>query len=341
LFSTTVQVSQIDETELSTLDDSDSSQSDDDDYKHGNNALHSTTQPPQFTLFGVIPLQAHAFTYLPMALLDVYGNYFTVMALKLTTLTSVSLFDALAIPSAMILSRLFLNRRYTTLHFLGVLACSVGIGLNVMQDYAVDVNDVLKTDYPNMIQGDLLAILAGFMFGVSNVLGEVAVRSMGGPNEYLGMVGFWGTVICAIQTLVIEQDEVAEFFGKSGNKSKTCGESLAWWLFTAYWATSVLSYLGTARFLQVSEATFFNLSLLTGDLWSVAFSVVAEKIVPKPAFFVALVFTVAGVVLYEMAPSPILEDRIDQAPRETQHDATAFETEEDSAEIQLTGVKYE
>lgn len=76
-----------------------------------------------------------------------------------------------------------------------------------------------------------------------------------------------------------------------------------------YFIASVLCYLGGSFFLQISEATFFNLSLLTGDLWSVAFSVIAEKIIPGVLFFVALMFILSGVVLYEMAPSPVLEDR--------------------------------
>ena len=64
------------------------------------------------------------------------------------------------------------------------------------------------------------------------------------------------------------------------------------------------------------EAAFFNLSLLTGDLWSVLFSIVAERIVPQPLFFVALVFVLSGVVLYEMAPSPVMEDRHAQVKAE-------------------------
>ena len=53
----------------------------------------------------------------------------------------------------------------------------------------------------------------------------------------------------------------------------------------------------------VSEATYLNLSLLTGDLWSVLFSVVVERIITSPLFFVALVLVLSGLVLYEIAPS--------------------------------------
>jgi len=69
-----------------------------------------------------------------------------------------------------------------------------------------------------------------------------------------------------------------------------------------------MSYKGASMFLMMSEAAFFNLSLLTGDLWSILFSIVAERIIPHSLFFVALVFVISGVVIYEMAPSPVLED---------------------------------
>lgn len=67
--------------------------------------------------------------------------------------------------------------------------------------------------------------------------------------------------------------------------------------------------MGASRFFQISEATFFGLSLLSGDLWSVIFSVFAEGIVPHSLFFIALVFVLGGMIIYEMAPSPVVGDR--------------------------------
>jgi solute carrier family 35 protein F1/2 len=59
-------------------------------------------------------------------------------------------------------------------------------------------------------------------------------------------------------------------------------------------------------FLQISDATFFNLSLMTGDAWAVAFSVFAEGIKPPPTFYIALILTMSGVIIYETAPSPVV-----------------------------------
>lgn len=278
-------------------------------------------------LLGVIPLKAPALLYLPMAILDFSANFCMLKAFKYTTITSVTLLDALAIPSAMLLSRLFLDRQYTNLHYLGVTCCSVGILLNVLKDYqqdehedagsgvagsgTVSVDDFVSLEYPQKLRGDLLAIMGGLLMGATNVAGEMAVRRMGGPLEYLGMLGFYCSIVCAIVSSWIERDQIAEFFGTGGDKSETCSERTAWYLLCAFLVSNVSYYVGAARFLQISEAAFFNLSLLTGDIWSVIFSVISEHIVPPSVFFFALIFTISGVVLYEMAPSPVLEDRED------------------------------
>ncbi len=103
-------------------------------------------------------------------------------------------------------------------------------------------------------------------------------------------------------------------------------------LFFTFAGVTMLNYAGTSRFLMISEAAFFNLSLLTGDLWSVVFSIFAENIIPQPLFFVALVFVLSGVVLYEMAPSPAL-------PGETKdYDGIhATEDEDDMGQPVVTG----
>jgi drug/metabolite transporter (DMT)-like permease len=149
-------------------------------YSHGGSNHNYTGTPssaaPYSFFFGIIPLQTPAWRYLLMSIMDVYANYFTVLAFKFTTITSVTVFDALAIPSAMILSRCFLSRRYTWIHLLGVASCMTGIIFNVLQDYKDDTNtgndDAISQAYPHKLRGDLLSITGGILFGANNVLGE-------------------------------------------------------------------------------------------------------------------------------------------------------------------------
>ena len=305
--------------------------------------------PSQNYTFLSIKLQRPVWNYVVLALIDVEANAITMLAFKYTTLTSVSLFDALAIPSAMILSRSFLGRKYTTIHLLGVTASMVGVILNVFQDYessdgttnndsdnnnntataATDTDDEL---YPHKLRGDLFAILGGIMYGISNVLVEMTVRTNGrNTTEYLGMLGACGFIIAFIQSMIFERDSIREFFGRdpdeSSSSSSNCTQAMGWWLYSVFVGVTVLSYVGASYFLTISEAAYFSLSLLTGDLWAVLFSIFAEQIIPGPIFFGALVLVLSGIIIYEMAPSPVLSDN-NSSDQEQRHQQVSRQLEE-------------
>ena len=251
--------------------------------------------------------------YALIGVIDVYANYTTILAFKYTTITSVSLFDALAIPSAIIMSRFCVGRRYTKTRLLGVLVCSTGIVINVKHDWLQDkqlasgngVNaeeELIEKDYPHKMAGDMLAIMGGILFGIDNTLQEVTVKDV--PLlEYLGCMTFFASIISFIQAMILEMDEIMAFFGKGENE--TCSETEGIILFLLFMVMSMVNYKGISSFLQISDVAFFNLSLLTGDAWAVAFIVCGEGIKPPVSFYVALIITVSGVFIYETAPSPV------------------------------------
>jgi solute carrier family 35 protein F1/2 len=275
--------------------------------------IDSTTNRPMFSSVR---------WYLLLAFFDVESNAITMLAFRYTTLTSVTLFGALAIPSAMVISRCIVfrsSRRYRPLHYVGVLVCMVGVVLNVFQDYESDTagtaNEEMKEEYPNKMWGDLCAITGGILYGLNDVLTEVTVSKAGGTTEYLAMVGACGFFISFLQSLLLEREDILQFFPDSNldsahdrnNNSETCSQQSGFLLLLAFVGATTGSYVGASRFLVLSEAAFFNLSLLTSDLWSVIFSVVAERIVPRPLFFPALAAVLSGVIIYETAPFPALE----------------------------------
>ena len=259
--------------------------------------------------YGSLQLQRPIWQYIIMAILDVEANAVTVLAFKYTTLTSVTLLDALAIPSSMMISKFFLARQYTWVHIAGVMVCIVGVLVNVLQDAESDLDATTVDErYPHKVWGDILATTGGIMFGLNDVLAEATVRKNASTTEYLSMIGLFGFLLSLVQASFMERDSILEFFGRDPADNLTCSVPQGWGLLALFVGVTLTSYMGASRFLMVSEAAFFNLSLLTGDLWSVVFSIVGEKIVPKPFFFVALVFVLGGVVLYEMAPHPVVED---------------------------------
>lgn len=281
----------------------------DDDECEGDGVVmqHHDDSSPRYWFCRVLPLEASPWAYLGIAFLDVEANYMTVLAYRYTTITSITLFDALAIPSAMILSWIFLGRRYTSIHYCGVIVCMSGVVYNVLADYETNLNSTSGSkEYPNKVLGDVLAISGGIVYGANDTLAETAVRRFGGPTEFLGMLGLFGLIISIIQAVILERSEIVEFF-QGGN---ACSVPTGLGLLLAYVFTNTLSYVGASRFLLLSEATFLNLSFLTGDFWSLFFSIVAERIVPSPLFFVALTLTISGVLIYELGPSPIVGEKV-------------------------------
>jgi len=86
---------------------------------------------------------------------------------------------------------------------------------------------------------------------------------------------------------------------------RTCAKSKGLLLLLTYILAIYLFNVGISRFLTVSESAFLALSLLTGDLWAVTFTVVAEKVAPSSLFYIAFIIIIIGVIIYETAPSPL------------------------------------
>jgi solute carrier family 35 protein F1/2 len=249
-------------------------------------------------LFG-IPLRAPLAVYFLIATMEVQAGYWTYSAFRYTTLTSITLLDALSLPSAMFLSRFLLKRRYIKVHYLGAIVCLAGIVVNMLADYQSDVSLGEGDPYPDKIVGDIYAVSGAIMTGVIHVFSEALITDFSGPVEYLGVVGLFAFFCASIMSLVLERTEIAQLVSGNG-----CSAAEGGILLAASVLTKGLAFSGTASFLLVSEAALLNLSLLTTDLWSATFSVLTEGITPPPLFWAALVVIFFGVFLYEMGPGP-------------------------------------
>ena len=245
-------------------------------YVEGNNTVNigstngvANAQTRQLTFAGLFPIHTPLYKYAVIAAVDVYANYTTILAYKYTTITSVAIFDALAIPSAIIVSKCFFGRRYTKIHYLGVFICFVGIAINILADYLEDEKienerngeesaqeQMIEESYPHRVAGDILAILGGVLFGISNTLQEVTVKD-GALLEYFGCFSFFASIITFFQAMIFEQDEITAFFTQSS--SETCSAREGKFLFLLFAIGGIGNYVGIGFFLQISDAAFFNL----------------------------------------------------------------------------------
>lgn len=260
--------------------------------------------------------------YFWIALLDVEGNFFTYVALKYTSIKSVALLDTLAIPAAMVSSYMVLKRRYSPAHLFGVAVCLLGASMMVFSDYeeAEEEAELDGSESGSSVSdaaaqyamiGDILAGLGGICFGIKDTLSEEVLKASKESNgdnvpsknaaqtEFLGMLGFYGLIISAVQVLLLERHLVHELF-----TSSTCPPSATFGMIFCIVFIFVAFYVGMARFLHMSEAALLNLNLLTSDLYAVLFSIVEEHTLPTHLFIVSMILILSGVLVYESVPPP-------------------------------------
>uniref|UniRef100_A0A452QJ98 Solute carrier family 35 member F2 n=1 Tax=Ursus americanus TaxID=9643 RepID=A0A452QJ98_URSAM len=195
--------------------------------------------------------------YILLGLADVEANYLIVKAYQYTTLTSVQLLDCFGIPVLMALSWFILYARYRVIHFIAVAVCLLGVGTMVGADILAGREDNSGSD---VLIGDILVLLGASLYAVSNVCEEYVVKKLS-RQEFLGMVGLFGTIVSGIQLLIVEYKDIA---------------GIQWdWkialLFAAFALCMFCLYSFMPLVIKVTSATSVNLGILTADLYSLFF----------------------------------------------------------------------
>lgn len=291
--------------------------------------------------FGLLTIRAPWYIYFGITLVAVLGNYLIYLSFQYTSFAFVYLVDALAIPSAVLFSKVILKRKYKATHILGVTVCVAGIVGSTISDLTgnADADADADADQPdeqhdttaNAEQaeieqeefkarewGDQLAIVGSILLGLDDVLSEMAVKRYGGVDELLFMKGFFGTWICAALLAFVEQDDLQKLFGSEDavvydgedpSSLPSCNTSTRALLLLGYVICQSTNLVGQVYFLKVSEAALLNLSLLTSDLWAVMFSIVFSNFRPSLAYYLGAAMILLGIVLYEAGPSPDVDER--------------------------------
>lgn len=337
-------------TSLSSLSSLSSSASHDMNNNHHSASVDGFVSTVPFTR---IRLRIRWWYYFIYAVMEVLPSVMTLLSFRYTSLTSTTLLGSLMAPSTMFFSGHLLGKVFRSHHYLGAAMCVLGgcltvwsdvdLGADVAVDAAADsvitttttttttitIEQALLGDLANKAVetleetavarplsyvGDLLAIGAALMYGLGDSLAEYSIKHVD-KDEYLGMLGLFGTIMCGLVFPWLEGKEVEELFrgqvvneqgmeqegGITGNRWHIAAVVL-WYIL------SVLGYyVGLGAFLQQSDATLLNLSLQAANLWVILFSWAVYKELPPLAFFFALVLVAAGIYEYEIRGRKIEE----------------------------------
>jgi len=223
--------------------------------------------------------------YLIIAILDVEANFLVLTAYNYTSITSIMLLDCFTIPCSMVLSSYFLKAKYQNRHIIGILICLGGLGCIIISDIH---NHEGNSD---AIIGDILCLSGAFFYATTNVLQERVVKTQN-REEYLGMLGIFGSSIAMVQFLVVDLNNMCK---------------LSWNFEVCLYILGFVSclnlmYVNTSFFLQEGDSTMFNLSLLTSDVYAVIFSYFLTEKLVSFLYFIGFAFVIIGLFLYHSNP---------------------------------------
>lgn len=227
--------------------------------------------------------------YFILAAADVEGNFLVVKAYQYTDLLSCILLDAWAIPSCMFFCWMYMRSKYHWTQVLGVLICVAGLGLLVASD------ELTGKDWKALDRGkgDGFMIAGATLYGFSNATEEFFVRKR--PfYEVVGQLGMWGVLINGIQAAALEHN---------GMKTASWnGATIG--LLVAYTAAMFILYTVAPLLYRMASSTYYNLSLLSSDFFSLLFGLFLYHYRPYWLYFIAFAVVIAGLITYFWHSTP-------------------------------------
>ncbi|XP_035717760.1 solute carrier family 35 member F2-like isoform X1 [Vespa mandarinia] len=238
-------------------------------------------------------IKARGWRYLLLALIDVEACTLITSSHQFTSLASIQLLDCVAIPVALALSCLVLGVRYRMVHIVGVSVCLMGVGCLVWA--GINNNKDPASTGKNQLVGDMLCLGGAVLFSITTVLQELAVKTVD-IIEYLGMIGFFGTILSCMQIAVLERLQI---------------ESFQWdnvpviTFLVAYCITQFVFFSLVPVVLYESGATALQLALLTADSFNILSGILIHHYKFHTLYFVSYTLTMTGIYIYAIKRTPI------------------------------------
>jgi solute carrier family 35, member F1/2 len=274
---------------------------------HHPQPFHPETPSKPSIPVGAMKLSQPYWVYFLIGLIDVEANIIVNSAYNYTSITSIMLLDCFSIPCVMLLSVFFLHAQFNRSHYYGVLICLAGMGCIILTDTYFNRNasdDDEETVASNPLKGDILCLIGTCLYATSNVIQEKLVKT-NDRMEFLGMLGINGFCIGIVQFFAMELHRFQSITWSYEVILYTMGYSLC--LF--------FMYSNTSSFLTSNDATLFNLSLLTSDVYAVLFAYFVFQYQVHWLYFVAFFLTATGLTFYYRGGQPTSTEKISSTSR--------------------------
>lgn len=233
--------------------------------------------------------------FLFLAFADVEATFLVVTAYGYTNLSSIILLTSFSTPCTMILSWIILKKKYRWNHFLGVFICLFGTGFLVVFEYIF--SEKSKNSSWEIIIGNLLVIISSFLYSTSNLGCEYVMRNedshIQNSLEYFSSFTFFAFFINALQTIILESKQIIY-------KTEWSIIMIVYLLSYAICLFATLSLI--PHFVNYTSATFFNLSLLTQNVYSLFIDLFILKKIPGWYYYPSFFLITIGIIIYNSLP---------------------------------------
>jgi drug/metabolite transporter (DMT)-like permease len=224
------------------------------------------------------------YKYALVSIVDTQANYLTYLSFQLTSMVSVCTLSNSSVIIVMILSILFLKRRFNPFQYVGFATCVIGLVLILLSHL-----QAAGWAWTGNVLGDFVVLGGAALFAVSNILQEYFMCEGADPSEYLFILGGCGSIVIGIMGYLLEFDRVKEMDNwKEGLFMLSFGVSI------------VISYSMAPSFLKRYGATFYNLSLLVSSLYSLFFELFYLETQLEVLYLIGFCLVLIGIVIYNI-----------------------------------------
>lgn len=220
--------------------------------------------------------------YSGYALLDCIASLLVIKSYIYTNLATVALLSTFSTPCVIVLSRIFLRAKYRPLQYTGAAICVAGVVL-----FSVSLG--LETSKAGLY-GGLLAIGSAIVYACANVMAEGMVKvDEHDSTEFLALTGTSGFLWSLLVLLIFGWDEPGALLAQP---------SSVYPLVILHILAIFGFYSGLPFFIRRASATFFNLSLLTVNIYSALVNLVLFRDSFTWSFPIALIVVNVGILVY-------------------------------------------
>ncbi|KAL0267442.1 UNVERIFIED_CONTAM: hypothetical protein PYX00_009711 [Menopon gallinae] len=231
-------------------------------------------------------LKLSGLRYVLLSVLHVEANYFLLSSFQEDSYMGNQMIDLIAASLSLVLAYVCLEVQFQLTHVNGfALSIIGGIGFCV-------ANAVSKTGEDDISWGDILRIGSGIFLALNNLAQELIVKSIDSV-EYLGMIGFLGSFISGLQTILL-----------NGNKT-LIGNSYYWTSVISFSAVQFAFSCLAPLILRDIGTTGLHLALISSEFYSYLIYWLNEKDEFQLLYIVSYALVLLGFCLFVLKRTTI------------------------------------